>query len=320
MKMEFRLLIVDDRAEQVDAAVGILKDHLESKGFELQSRVASDLSKEGVRALARREGKDYDLVMVDYNLGREDTDGADAAARLRRELKYTDMVFYSSNPELDLHAKMADHELSGVFIARRDNLDEALKGLANTVIGKVVDLTHMRGVAMAEVAEMDVIMERTLLRVVEAGGEQFESGIRRTLRGVEKEVRQLSAKVESRLASDGVAGVVRDGQLFSSARKYRAIKRLASLLATPPVDALKVLGSYETEILSKRNRLAHSEEDVGEGGVVVLRSIKPDETEIINDEWMVEFRLQLRRHRGALASVCSALDQEARAPNGARGD
>ena len=310
MNLQFNLLIVDDAADGVGEAVRILRDYLESKGFVLRQKVAENLSENGLRDLARQEGKDYDLVMVDYNLGREDTDGAAAAYRLRRELQYTDMVFYSSDRELNLYEKVADQALSGVFIARRDNLDEALKGLADTVIGKVVDVNQMRGIAMAEVAEMDVVMERTLVHVLEREREQFETGTRRTVAKVREAVRDLAKAVETRLTQGGVAAVVSDGRLFSSAHKYRAVRRLARLLAEPPGEALGVLETYEAEILRKRNMLAHSEERTAEDGTVVLQSIKRGEAEVINDAWMVGFRLELRKHRNALETVCGALDRE----------
>ena len=307
MKLQFSLLIVDDAADQVGEAVRILGDHLEARGFILRCKVAENLSMRGLRELARREGKDYDLVMVDYNLGQDETDGAVAAERLRRELQYTDMVFYSSNPELDLHAKIAEQGLSGVFIARRDSLDEALKGLADTVIGKVVDLNQMRGIAMAEVAEMDVIMERALLRALDHNGTLFDKGTRRTLARVREAVTDWGRAVEKRLEEGGLTAVVSDGRLFSSAYKYRAVRRLAQCLPEPPGEALGVLEDYESEILRKRNMLAHSEEDAAEDGRVVLRSIKRDEAEVIDDSWMVGFRLELRRHRAALETVCGAL-------------
>ena len=69
MKLEFRLLVVDDAPDNIiDGAVGILSDHLELKGFSLNKRFVNDFSEAEFRGLARLEGKDYDLVMVDYRL------------------------------------------------------------------------------------------------------------------------------------------------------------------------------------------------------------------------------------------------------------
>ena len=171
MKLEFRLLVVDNAPDNIiEGAVGILSDHLELKGFSLNKRFVNDFSEAEFRGLARLEGKDYDLVMVDYRLELDDMDGADVARQLRLGLRYTDMVFYSSAPPAELRDKLAKASVSGVFVETRDNLSDALTGLADTVIGKAVDLNHMRGIAMAEVAEMDVLMEETLGRAFQPTG------------------------------------------------------------------------------------------------------------------------------------------------------
>ena len=136
MKLEFSLLIVDDDADSIEQAINILRDYLETKGFTLAVQYEEEFSEQHLRSLALSEGRNYDLVVIDYNLGRDDTNGAEVAYRLRRDLAYTDMVFYSSDPAAKLLVKLANSEVSGVFVARRDNLDEALTGLADTVIGK----------------------------------------------------------------------------------------------------------------------------------------------------------------------------------------
>ena len=78
------------------------------------------------------------------------------------------MVFYSSAPLSELLAELAGHQVAGVFVANRQTIGEALIGLADTVIGKAVDLSHMRGIAMAEV------MSHALRSIV--GGQLYESG------------------------------------------------------------------------------------------------------------------------------------------------
>ena len=93
MRLDFRLLVIDDNPTSVESAVGTLDDHLSERGFRLLRRDAKDLSASGLRELAKNEGRDYDLVMIDYNLGREDTDGARAAASMRRQLPYTAIIF-----------------------------------------------------------------------------------------------------------------------------------------------------------------------------------------------------------------------------------
>ena len=309
MKLEFQLLIVDDNPAAITNATDLLADYLATKGFALKRHVAPDLSESALRQLARREGQEYDLVAVDYNLGRPDTTGAIAVARLRRELRYTDMVFYSSDPSVNLFQELAAQEVAGVFIAQRQVLDEALKGLADTIIGKAIDLNHMRGIAMAEVAEMDVLMEEVLARAFECDNAELAEKGKETLAKLLASAEEHLGKLKELIDSGEVVQVVTDGRLFSSAHRYMAINRITKCLPTKPIDAVGTLKSYDPDIIQNRNTLAHAKEEVGEDGSVTLRAIKRGKPPvIINDEWMVQFRSKLREHRNALDTVCAALN------------
>lgn len=310
MKLEFRLLVVDDDPSGIREATGILEEYLEDKGFSMSPRIVDDFSNQGLRSLARLEGKNYDLVMIDYNLGQTDTDGAVAALRLRRDMQYTDMVFYSSDPSLNLYSKLAEHEVSGVFIANRDELDTALTGLADTVIGKAVDLNHMRGIAMAEVAEMDLLMEETLVRAFQPTGEYFAVAADRTTKKLCESMQGNLAQLNQCLEEGSLADVVGDSRLFSSAHKYMAVRRVANSLSEKPTEELNVLKSYQADIIDNRNMLAHAKEDPAEDGKTILRSIKGNGGTIpIDDDWMTGFRQKLTTHRDALTIVCEAINR-----------
>ena len=310
MKLEFRLLVVDDYPDGVGQAIESLNEYLETEGFSLDYETQTDFSEEGLSDLTKLEGKNYDLVMVDYNLGQPDMiDGAGAAEQLRHELPYTDMVFYSSISERNLLGILAEHFVPGVFVARRDNLDEALTGLADTIIGKAVDLNHMRGIAMAEVAEMDVLMEETLGRAFQPTGEYFAAAAKRITRRLLNGTKKTQEELKQCLNKGGLADIVRDSRLFSSTHKYMAVKGVAKSLSDKPVEALNVLDSYQIDILDNRNMLAHVKESV-EDGETILHSIKGNGgTVTIDDDWMTDFRQKLTRHRDALTIVCKAIDR-----------
>lgn len=308
MKLEFQLLVVDDNPGTIENAVALLADYLDTKGFSLRQLVADDLSDAGLRKLARQAGRDFDLVAVDYNLGREDIDGAKAASRLRRELQFTDMVFYSSDPSVNFYQELARQEVPGVFVASRKELDEALKGLADTVIGKAIDLNHMRGIAMAEVAEMDVLMEEILEKVFSSKDEQLVAKAGETLAKLLDGAEQNLKGLREIVGEARILDIVTDSRLFSSMHRYKAINRVAKCLDEKPAAAIQALKSYDADIIQNRNTLAHAKEDVTRDGTVTLRAIKRGRPAVtIDEEWMVAFRGMLRTHRTALSVVCDAL-------------
>jgi CheY-like chemotaxis protein len=308
MRLEFSLLVVDDAPGNVDGAIGELSDHLEAKGFVLRKTIAPDLSEKALRELARSSGKDYNLVMVDFNLGRTDMNGAVAAAKIRRELQFTDMLFYSSAPLAELRAELAKQEVAGVFVANRQTIGESLIGLADTVIGKAVDLSHMRGIAMAEVSDMDVQMEEILEKVFSVKDDRFEAVAKRTLTRLTEGVEEHRDDIAALVKKGKIIEVVTDPRLFPSMQKYRAVMRAADCLNEKPAGALNVLRSYVADVIGNRNTLAHAKEDQSADGVSSLRAISKGKPSIpIDDVWMSNFRNSLRMQRTALTAVCDAL-------------
>ena len=224
---------------------------------------------------------------------------------------YTDIVFYSSDPEVNLYQRMADEQVSGVFIAARKELDDALAGLADTIIGKAVDLNHMRGIAMAEVSEMDLLMETTLVNAFQnTNNSKVRRVVDRTksrlLDSTEKDLTILRQHLESKSLSE----IVEDSRKFTSLQKYFAINRLAKELSALPSEVMQVFREYQKEILENRNKLAHvSEKSVVDGNTVLL-SVK-DGVEIVVDElWMNSFRVKLRTQRNALECICNAIQDQ----------
>lgn len=310
MKLEFSLLVVDDEPDIIREAIGILDDYLVIRGFSLKKEeVSEDFSDEGLEEVACSMGRNYDLVMVDFNLGQDGRNGTHVAHQLRQKLPYVDMVFYSSDPVYKLLEHFAKRRVSGIFASTRTELGDDLVGLADTVIGKAVDLNHMRGIAMAEVAEMDVLMEQTLVRVFQSSNERICAAKKKTIKRLQDGIKNNEKRLQCRLDEGGLPAVVKDGLLFSSAHKYRAIKRVAKNLREELQGELEVVESYEGDILSNRNKLAHVKEGTNEDGETVLHSMGQNNEEvIIDDDWMSDFRKKLQNHRTALDAICSTLE------------
>ncbi len=304
MKLQFRLLVIDDNPGSVSQAIEALRDHLYENGFDLATEEPPNVAVPTIGDLSRNRGKDFDLVAVDYLLGQDHFDGGDVASTIRRELQYTDMVFYSSNASLDLLGRLAKSKVQGVFVATREELGEALIGLAGTVIGKAVDLNHMRGIAMAEVAEMDLMMEDTLAYAFLSAKMALDETAQRTANRVRHYMTESSERVDKLVDEQGIVGLIRDARLFSSAHKYRTLKRVCNTMSPKP--HMGMLGAYESEVIGKRNLLAHAKE-VDDDGTTTLQSSRHGSTVMIDDQWMAEFRRTLRDQRSALEVVCGEI-------------
>ena len=308
MKLAFQLLVVDDNPDVVGNAIGRLKDHLDDKGFDF-SRIDPPALSGPDWDTFLNQGRSYDLVMIDYNLSQSEM-GDVAAKRLRAALPYTDIIFYSAEPRTTLLRLLAQQEVEGVFVAHRQELDDRLVRLADTIIGKVADITHMRGLAMAEVADMDVVMEQALSDAL-ASHLLPSDVVENTVETLRRSLNDMLAKIPPELDAPGLSSLVPHGLVFTSDHKYRSIRRIARKLHDKPKHDLQTLNSFQSEILKKRNILAHAKEQtVAKDGSAVLRSFGKEGNITIDDDWMMRFREALRKHRRALENVCSAIRDE----------
>ncbi|CAL4867003.1 hypothetical protein MMA231_01252 [Asticcacaulis sp. MM231] len=307
MRLNFNLLVVDDDPTTINQSIISLKDHLAGKGFVLNTQIANDLSPSGLRKLARQEGRNFDLVAIDYHLSRDDTNGAKQAAAMRTLLGFTDILFYSSKPNVNLYDELAREKVTSVFIGERNDLGRSLRGLADTVIGKVVDVSHMRGIAMAEVADMDVMMEDILLKVFSSGDAKMASKATRTMNkliaGAEESLAELKKIVESGLILD----LVSNPAYFTSMQRYKGIQRVLGCLENVPLAA-SPLADFVDDVIHNRNALAHAKGSEAPDGSISLRSIRRGHADVvITEQWMTDFRTKLLKQKLALTEACLAL-------------
>jgi len=309
MKLDFRLLVIDDQPGEISDAIEMLRMELEDKGFRLDVQIAEDISAKGIDAYCKADGRNIDLAIVDYKLGEDDFDGALAASTVRRRLKYTDIIFYSTSPRNELAAKMAEHHVDGVFIASRGNdFDDVLRGVADTIVGKAVDLNHMRGIAIAEASEMDLLMEEILAKAFGSKNDAFVAkGKERIERLLDNERGNIMA-LEKRIDRSDIVGIVSDNAIFGSTYKWQAVAKLGEMVLGKNDDACRVFADYESDVIAKRNLLAHARAIMDDGNTASLRAIRPGKPDVdIDDGWMIEFRSQLTAQRDALRQICEAI-------------
>jgi CheY-like chemotaxis protein len=309
MKLDFRLLVIDDQPDEIYDAIEILRMDLEDKGFRLDVTVAEDISEKGIDDYCHAEGRNIDLAIVDYRLGADDINGALAAKTVRRRLKYTDIIFYSTSSKDELAQQIGGH-VDGVFLASRGNdFDDVLRGIADTIVGKAVDLNHMRGIAIAEAAEMDLLMEEILAKAFVSNNVAFVAKGPERLGSLRDNERTNLARLEKLIEVGDVVGIVNDSAIFGSTYKWQAVAKLGEMALSKADKACMVFAAYDSEVIGKRNLLAHARAVVDDGVTASLRAIRPGKAdEVIDQAWMITFRSQLVAQRQALTAICHAID------------
>ena len=310
MTLTFSLLIVDDNPDLISGAIKLLRTHLREKGFRLKCHEMLIDSVTASSPLNYESGA-YDLAIIDFNLGNPTKDGVVEAKQFRNQNLYNEMIFYSGQEELsDLRSLLSEAAVDGVFLSSRDNLGDALTGVADIIIGKLTNINFMRGIAMAEVAEIDMKILTTLIDFFHDDSyaeiqdltarmkEKFQKKRGNDLKGLKK-----------RFENQTLLRILRDGRTISSAEVCRLIGWINKEIKVLDQESYQDI-DYVGKVLNPRNILAHCVEERVEGHPSVLRSINTERpSTTIDEEWMVNYRNTLLETKEKIESICDTLRQ-----------
>jgi hypothetical protein len=163
MRLDFNVLWVDDQPDSVAAQILRIEKQMESEGFHFNATPCQtfDLVQDLVRDNVFTD--EVDLVLVDWDLG-NNLQGQDVIALIRDTVRYKDVVFYSAQTPVDELRKLAfDRGLEGVYCASRGELVDEVLGVFESLVKKVLDLDHMRGIVMGATSDIDHMVNECLL-------------------------------------------------------------------------------------------------------------------------------------------------------------
>lgn len=193
-----------------------------------------------------------DLVVVDFNLA-ESGHGDEFIKQLRDHGVFSEVVFYSANPISDLWARILEHQLEGVYVANRTTVMSKIESVAKQSVRKVLDLDNVRGIVMAEVGDLDGLLESILRTGLESLDELsrvkiFEKFHDDAIKHPHK-VLELLNRFKANPTIDLMLGLC-DGSM----KKWDNFNRVKK--AHPDLKGMQV-GQFGEEILDPRNSLAH---------------------------------------------------------------
>jgi hypothetical protein len=259
VRLDFNVLWVDDQPDRVAAQIKRIALRMGEEGFEFKPRQCTTIE-EMEKAISEDVFTDeVDLILVDWDLGK-DVHGEDAIERIRQIVQYKDVVFYSGQATvIELRQKAFDKKLEGIYCASRDDLVEEVVGVFDSLIKKVLDLDHTRGIVMGATSDIDHMVNRCLAlahdRLDEAGKAEF---IREALSRVAKKVEKLAKAGNKLQAKPSIEALSKAHMLFTSDDR---LKLLASILGMPAFAAhsasVTTVTSYCDGVVQGRNTLGH---------------------------------------------------------------
>lgn len=272
MNLTFTVCWIEDQAS--DAEFDAVEEAISQTGFEPQ--IIRIKTEKEIQSFAKqqRHFHDYDLILLDLNLGKG-LRGDELAPQIRKEFRSTTILFYSSEDEAKLRKMMADKLVEGAYCVNRTQLSTRIGELISNLSPALNRLSGMRGLSARVVAECDQELRKILLYLKERQGYDENSIVKSLKERVDKINTELTAKILPIKTLDALL----DEHAVSSGMLFNTVKDV--LRSQSNDDELRVLlrslRRYQNAVLTRRNILAHALEERDESGwkIIVRGREKP---------------------------------------------
>jgi DNA-binding NarL/FixJ family response regulator len=291
---------------------------MEEEGFHFNPRPCASM--EEVRELIAEAvfTDEIDLILVDWDLG-QGVYGQDAITAIRETVPYKDVVFYSAHSQVNTLRKLAfDSGIEGVYCASREELVEEVLGVFNSLVKKVLDLDHTRGIVMGATSDIDNMVNECLLAVHGMlDDERRQAMVKEALERIAE-----SIDGQTRRAAELKEATTMDA-LFKAHRIFTANDRLRILSRYLEAESFKAHAGYRPTLVTYLGKVVPGRNDLGH--LVMVPEGKPQAVSNIEGKQISleetrelrrlilglrgEFRkllLALQEHRGNAASTGDA--------------
>jgi hypothetical protein len=250
--------------------------------------------------------KKYDLILSDYSIEGANDQGDVLIQKIRDGGVFTEVLFYSAQPDFDTIAKNLYRDRVSFFSLMGD---ESFKGFKKKVfklidhtVSKLQELSSIRGLVMSETSELDNTVEEILFSFLSKGTESSEKLKASICKSVFKSAKSNFKKADKFCEQD-IFDIVKS-RLFDADKKSRAIKKLIEIVGTNEEQFQKFYERYKVDVLETRNDLAHAKSDTIDGIDYLIITRKGEEEPVkFNQEKCIEIRQNLRKYSNLLKEI-----------------
>ena len=314
MKLTYKILWIEDKPETIIGKRKALIKYLRDiKGFDVDIVDANTF--EGFEKEVGYDGlKVYDLLLVDLDLGNEiDTnDGNAIITKIRDDKIYTEIIFYSANYDA-LHTKLQQNPIEGIFTSPRKDITIKAQAIIDVTLNKVQDVNNLRGLIMAEVAELDRLKKNIIKRY---SSQELDDRFKKYIKtDVFNQLKENVEKYDYLLKDDDSYKSMNlehlvDELIYDSAKKARTVYKIKRNIETCQ-DIDYTLKEYESCIIDKRNILAHEEEKTDPSdGSKYLTDLKNKGILKLTEDECVKIRKDIRKYKKVLIEIEEKINEQ----------
>jgi len=313
MRLQYNILWFENDEDWIDSVVEDIQEFLLNNAFILNydnQKNASNL--DTIIAEIKDNTRDVDIILMDYQLLKHDK-GDQLIKRIREKDVFTEILFYSQKEAV--REKFKDECIEGIYFSNRSDFTHRLLQIVPHTIKKVLDLTNMRGLVMAETSLLDLQLNELLINMFlyldkndrcrrqEIVDKVFQKRLEHADRIKDIEHTVIKKKKNFLLNVSNKDEYIKDIsyllESIESSDRYQAVNKLAKIitgLLEWDKKLLNIFKGYDQEIIKMRNILAHVKEEVIEGKIVLKSKFKGYESFTFSHQEFEEIRRSLIVH------------------------
>lgn len=259
MRLDFNVLWVDDQPDRIKSRIDAIAKRMAMEGFNFNPTICRSLEDVRGRICDNVFLDEVDLILVDWDLGNE-LKGQQVIREIREKLKYKDVVFYSALTEPDkLRQAAYDEDLEGVYCVARDDIVEEVIGVFESLVKKVLDLDHTRGIVMGATSDIDHIVNECLL----AANDQLDGDGKRALaaealKHMDRHVNEMSKLLKKLEGAQEIGEFAEAHMLLTSFDRLRLLSGVLKIEQfRDHKEYRQKVVQYMSEVVPGRTMLAH---------------------------------------------------------------
>ena len=315
MRIKYNILWVDDRKETFKRLGHDkrLTDYVSRLFFEPHLTMCENIEEAKV-ALGSQS---FDVIFSDYNISDNKTDeqGNDFIEYVRDQNVNTEILFYSAMEELPpIHVnRISFFSFAGKASAYHELLAQ-MEQLIELTVKKLNDITALRGLVMAEVSELDILMEQIILVYFNSPERMRTFHDHITANREETWHKMLNSSTQ---CDKQCFHIWREKDLteyvskLDSSQKARAINIVLSDIDSAHAICTdsKFFKNYDDSIILNRNNLAHCISEKDKKGNEILKTWKGEK--IYNDEEFRIMRANIIKYHNMFTTLLTTLTASA---------
>jgi hypothetical protein len=309
MRLDFNVLWVDDQPDYVRAQFDPIAAHMESHGFEFEPTYCRTLDQVRDRIKDNVFDDEVDLILVDWELG-NDIWGQNVIEEIRTQIPYKDVIFYSAHTSTDdLRSLASGAQVDGIFCSARNDLVVEVIDVFDSLVKKVLDLDHTRGIVMGATSDIDHMVSECLRHAHGSLDDDAKKKlVAQGIQFIEKRLKDITKRVEKLRGATDLAQLLEAHLIFNAYDRLHMLSRVLEMDSFAAHAASRAsVTTYMTVVVPDRNVLGHQIAAPGDGPKQVVNA----KGEPIGVEEARELRRAILGLRSDFRALLAALERPA---------